>query len=114
MGEGYEFTTPGRYGFIPYLQAILRHSDNFDHKPVVHTFMGSQKSGSIGDVGHEIYPHGKWYGQIARWAASTEEFQESVGKVVPIMMGAKDLQNQRPGEGYTPGDPWITRRGLEI
>jgi hypothetical protein len=96
FGEGYDFVDPQRYGFISYLKGELDHAENFNNKPVTNDFIGSQRTGYSGDVGHEIYPHGRWYRQIAHWAASTSEFQASLGKVVPLMMGAKDLQNGTP------------------
>ncbi|KAF2871847.1 hypothetical protein BDV95DRAFT_606418 [Massariosphaeria phaeospora] len=107
FGEGYEYITPDRYGFIPYLQSILMHSDNFDNKPVRHKFTGSQKTGYAGDVGHEIYPSGKFYKDIARKAASSFEFQQAIGKVVPIMMGAKDMQLGRSVDDVLPEIHWL-------
>lgn len=96
LGEGYDFVDPQRYGFIAYLKAELDHAENFDNRPVTNDFIGSQRTSFSNDIGHEIYPHGRYYRQIAHWAASTSEFQTNIGKVVPIMMGAKDLQNGTP------------------
>jgi hypothetical protein len=110
FGSGSEYVTAERYGFIPYLHRTLTHADIFDNKPVMHDFVGSQRSGYAGDVRHEIYPHGRWYKQIAHWAASTSEFQNIKGKVVPIMMGAKDLQNQTPVDDILPNVHWCSRR----
>jgi hypothetical protein len=96
LGEGYEMDNEERYGFIPYLHAMLRRRENFDDEAIAHDFIGSQKTGFIGDVGHEIYPKARKWAEVTGWASGTEFFKRPIGKVIPIMMGAKDLQNQRP------------------
>ncbi|KAF2653161.1 hypothetical protein K491DRAFT_680761 [Lophiostoma macrostomum CBS 122681] len=107
LGEGYENITPDRYGFIPYLHAMLNHDANFGGSPILHRFVGSQKTGYAGDVGHEIYPNGRYWKQIARYAASTAEFQSPLGKVILIMMGAKDIQLGRPVSDILPEVHWL-------
>lgn len=107
FGEGHDHVDSTRYGFMPWLKAELDHAENFGNRPVMHDFIGSQRTGYSGDMGHEIYPDGRWYRQIAHWAASTSEFQKSIGKVVPIMMGAKDLQNETPIKEILPHVHWL-------
>jgi len=84
LGEGYDHRDPQRYGFIPYLKKEPDHAANFDNRPVMNDFIGLQRTGYTNDVGHEIYPQGRWYMETARWAASTREFQAKIGKVIPI------------------------------
>lgn len=107
LGEGYDYRDPQCYGFIPYLKRELDHAENFDNRPFMNDFIGSQRTGYTNDVGHEIYPEGRWYRETAHWAASTREFQAKIGKIIPIMMSAKDLQNGTPIDEILPHVHWL-------
>lgn len=94
-GDKSDPTAEVRYGFLPYLHAILRRRENFGDRAIAHIFIGTQTTGLTGDLHHEIYPEGRRWSDVTGWTSGTRYFTQTKGKLIPIMMGAKDLERQR-------------------